>query len=753
MTPKKVSSLEKSIAFVIQFRLIFISLMGLLIGLSGVYTLKNLSIDNSLGIWFLEEDPSYKAYIEYQETYGSDEIFMVMLPVPNALDKDQIDQLKALNTALDELPFVETSYSLAKAKYPVLVGKKLRFRPLYEEKRSEKSIKNLWEDMPEVVQQLVSKDYKNLFLYVQLRPTPDIEKDRKDIAQEIETLIARYFESYHITGPPVLNEAYNKGIYKESLLFGGLTVLVITLVLLWFLPRKKYLLIALFSVGAPISILFGIISGFGYALNMISMLIPTILMVYSVSDVVHLINIYDRESIGPSTTARLSSAIKKSFTPCFYTTLTTFVGYFALYLSPLPAFKNMGLFTCIGLVLSYVLVYLITIIGVSFMKTAAPETQPMQADLYSTETALVSWINHSTSRHSYKIIIGFTAVLFVGIFAITKVELNTDSLNLLAEGPAKEDLRKIEAQLEGSSRLQLQISRANGASVIDPKSLQLLDAFQEEIGANPLVIAPVSVVNMVQFLEKRQPAIKGGTVYEKEAKEMLGDLENTDNAFFTLFSKDLRAVGITLSMPQMKTAQLEQLINNLKKTFESHFDPSEYQLKINGFAVVFASLNNFILATQFKSFFAAFIAAFICLWLFIRQIRTTLLVLIPNILPLAVLAILMWLFKIPLDVTTAMITPIMLGIAMDDTIHLIYKYRKYQTAFESPTKRIDQALHYSATALLATTVALVAGFLIIATSAVPSVRSFGILCAVTVSTALITDLFYLPALLKSFDKK
>jgi hypothetical protein len=753
MTPNKVSSLEKSIGFVIKFRLVFMSLMGLLMVLSGVYTLKNLSIDNSLGIWFLEEDPSYQAYIEYQETYGSDEIFMVMLPVPNALDQDQIDQLEALNTALDKLPFVETAYSLAKAKYPVIVGKKLRFRPLYEEKRSEKSIKNLWEDMPEVVQQLVSKDYKNLFLYVQLRPTPDIEKDRKDIAQEIETLISRYFKSYHITGPPVLNEAYNKGIYKESLLFGGLTVLVITLVLLWFLPRKKYLLIALFSVGAPISILFGIISGFGYALNMISMLIPTILMVYSVSDVVHLINIYDRESISATTTARLSSAIKKSFTPCFYTTLTTFVGYFALYLSPLPAFKNMGLFTCIGLVLSYVLVYLITIIGVSFMKTAAPETQPIQADLDSTETALVSWINHSTSRHSYKIIIGFTAVLLVGIFAITKVELNTDSLNLLAEGLAKEDLRKIEAQLEGSSRLQLQISRANGASVMDPKSLELLGAFQEEIGTNPLVIAPVSVVNMVQFLEKRHPAIKGLSVTEKETQEILGDLENTDNAFFTLFSEDLRAVGITLSMPQMKTAQLEQLISSLKKTFETHFDPSEYQLKINGFAVVFASLNNFILATQFKSFFAAFIAAFICLWLFIRQIRTTLLVLIPNILPLAVLTILMWLFKIPLDVTTAMITPIMLGIAMDDTIHLIYKYRKYQTAFESPTKRIDQALHYSATALLATTVALVAGFLIIATSAVPSVRSFGILCAVTVSTALITDLFYLPALLKSFDKK
>lgn len=757
MSLKTASFLHKSIGFVIQFRWLLIVLGVLIVGISGLQTLKKLSIDNSLGIWFLEEDPSYKAYIEYQETYGSDEIFIVMLPVSYALEQKNVDLLRALNNSLDSMPFVQTAYSLAKAKYPVIAGKKVSFRPLYEEKRSEKSIKKLWGDMPEVMSQLVSKDFKNLFLYVQLRPTPSIEKDRKDIAQEIETVISRYFESYHITGPPVLNEAYNKGIYKESLLFGGLTVLIITLMLLWFLPSKKYLLIALFSVGAPISILFGMISGFGYSLNMISMLIPTILMVYSVSDVVHLINIYDREAYGLATIDRLSAAIKKSFTPCFYTTLTTFVGYFALYLSPLPAFKNMGLFTCIGLVLSYVLVYLITIIGVSFMKAAKPVEKAIREEEVPKpktpkQTALVSWINATTSRYNLNIITGFSALLMLGIFAITKVEINTDSLNLLAEGPAKEDLRKVEAQLEGSSRLQLEISSASGSTVMDKKSLELLRSFQEEIATNPLITAPISVVNMAAFLEKRNPALKGMAVSEQDAAQLLRSLENNDNQFFKLFSEDLSSVGITLSLPQMKTAQLEQVIESVKKTFQSHFDPTEYTLKVNGFAVVFAGLNKFILATQLKSFFAAFIAAFICLWLFIRQIRTTLLVLIPNILPLAVLAILMWLFKIPLDVTTAMITPIMLGIAMDDTIHLIYKYRKYKTTFESPIKRIDQALHYSATALLATTVALVAGFLIIATSAVPSVRSFGILCAVTVSTALITDLFYLPALLKRFEK-
>jgi predicted RND superfamily exporter protein len=112
----------------------------------------------------------------------------------------------------------------------------------------------------------------------------------------------------------------------------------------------------------------------------------------------------------------------------------------------------------------------------------------------------------------------------------------------------------------------------------------------------------------------------------------------------------------------------------------------------------------------------------------------------------------MSLLDIPLDVTTAMITPIMLGIAMDDTIHLVYKYRRNKSDTKNAETRMNNAMIYTGTALFSTTVALVAGFLIIASSATPSVREFGLLCAITVAIALITDIFYLPALLKRFDK-
>ena len=747
--------LKSIISAIIKFRMAIIVFLLIAMGFSGYQTINKLSVDNSLGIWFLEDDPSYKAYIDFQENFGSDEIFIVMLPVDNAIGETEVNTLKTLHKDIDALPYVKTTFSLAKAKYPIYGNDKLVFRELYSPKRSEKGLKNLFAKLPNVTSQLVTDDFKSLFFYIQMNPTPSIEEKRQDIAGEIRSIIEKSYSNYYLTGPPVLNEAYSKGIYKESLVFGILTVLVITLMLLFLLPSKRYLIISLLSVAVPVSLLFGLITSLGYALNMISMLIPTILMVYSVSDAVHIINIYHKEGLKNKSLSKvelLTYTVIKSFTPCFYTTLTTFVGYFALYLSPLPAFKNMGVFTCIGLIFSFILVYVITIIGFSFMTLNFEKAKPLLSVKWVSQTGAINWLNRFTTKYKRSIIVGFTAVLLFGLYSVFKVKIDTNSRDLLAEGVAKQDLRTVEAELGGSNRLQLNISTANGNAILDKETIKRFEDFQEKLQANHFISNPVSIVNFKSFLEQRTPVLFQSNVSEEKLKKTLALVDNNDNNFFKLLSEDLSTAGFTLTLSEMKTSELEQVLDDIKIAFESTFDTNNYNLKINGFAVVFAQLNNFILETQFKSFFAAFFVAFLCLLIFIKSIRTTLLVLIPNILPLALLAIFMSLLDIPLDVSTAMITPIMLGIAMDDTIHLVYKYRKSNTITGTPESRMDNAMHYTGSALFSTTIALVGGFLIIASSATPSVGDFGILCAVTVAIALITDIFYLPALLKQFDK-
>jgi predicted RND superfamily exporter protein len=747
--------IKQIIRLITKYRIAIILLIAVLMTVSGYQTLKKLSIDNSLTIWFLEDDPSYKAYIDFQEEFGSDEIFIAMFPTENALDVNEINKLLKLHEAIDSLSYVKTSFSLAKAKYPIYANQKIIFDDLYNSKRSENGLKNLFSKMPSITSQLVSEDYKNMFFYIQLNPTPTIEEKRQIILGELTSKIENYFGKYHLTGPPVLNEAYSKGIYKESLIFGVLTVLVITLMLLFLLPNRRYLFVSLLAVAVPVTLLFGLITSLGFALNMISMLIPTILMVYSVSDAVHIINIYHKEGAVNKALTKidlLTLSVRKSFTPCFYTTLTTFVGYFALYLSPLPAFKNMGIFTCIGLLLSFLLVYVITIIGFSFMRMNFETSKPVISIKNLGQTQFIVWLNRFTSQFKISIVVVFTLVLIYGIYAVFQVKIDTNSLDLLAEGKAKQDLRIVESQLSGSSRLQLNITTLKEETILNKEAINLLENFQKKLENNPLISAPVSMVNIKAFLEKRNKLASFGNVSQEKIANTLSGIESEDNNFFKLFSKDFKSAGITLSFKEINTAELEQLILDIKNDFDNTFNTEDYQLKINGFAVVFAQLNNFILETQFKSFFAAFFIAFLCLWFFIKSIKTTILVLIPNILPLAILAIFMSLLHIPLDVTTAMITPIMLGIAMDDTIHLVYKYRRSKTVSGSPEKRMNNAMLYTGSALFSTTIALVAGFLIISSSAVPSVRDFGLLCAITVAIALITDIFYLPALLKTFDE-
>ncbi|WP_370390258.1 RND family transporter [uncultured Winogradskyella sp.] len=746
--------LERTIAQLIRFRLPVLTLIGLLLTFSVYQTISKLSVDNSLSIWFLEDNPSYKAYITYQEEFGSDEIFVGMLPVDNALDKKNIDRFKEFHQVLDSLWYVKTSFSLAKAKYPIYANNKIVFDELYNSNRSEKGLKNLFGKLPNLTAQLVTKDYKNLFFYIQLKPTPQIESKREVIASEIRNVVERFYDNYYLSGAPVLNEAYSRGIYKESLVFGVLTILVIATMLLFLLPNKRYLLMALCSVAAPITILFGIITSFGYALNMISMLIPTILMVYSVSDAVHIINIYHKEGLVQKRLSKLqliTLSIRKSFTPCFYTTLTTFVGYFALYLSPLPAFKNMGIFTCIGLLLAFLLVYIITIIGFSYVSLDFENSKPILSLKNYSQTKVIDWLNRITSQYKNGIIIISSLILAFGIFSVFKIKIDTNSLDLLAEGTAKEDLRIIENNLNSSSRLQLNISSKQG-TMLETKAVNHLERFQQKLDSSDLMAEPISVVNLKRFLEKRSPILFRSNISNDDVYDIVQRLDNRDNSFYKFYSDDFKTASITLGVKELKTSELQQILNEIRSNFQSEFNSEDYNLEINGFSVVFAQLNDFILETQFKSFFAAFFVAFLCLWYFIKSLRTTILVLIPNILPLALLAIVMSLLGIPLDVSTAMITPIMLGIAMDDTIHLVYKYRRSKVIKGSSQYRIDKAMHYTGSALFSTTIALFAGFLIIASSAVPSVRDFGLLCAVTVAIALITDIIYLPALLKRFDR-
>ncbi len=736
---------QSFVDFVLRFRWAIAILLGGLTLAGAASTALNLRINNSVSIWFLEDNADYQSYLSFQQERGSDEVIIAMIAREEVYGTETVTLLQKLHERTDTLPDVTATFSLANARYPVYSNRKLYYRPVYQNGRTPEQLDRLLEELPNMKKQLVDVDAGQVFFYVQLNPTDQIEDRRNEIVAAVRSVFTEVIPDAVVSGQPILNEAFNASIYEESNFFAVATIIVILLLLLFLLPHWHYVPIALIAIAVPVSILVGTMTGLGYSLNLISMLIPTILMVYSVSDAVHVINIFHKESgLHPTLTRReqIALALQKSWKPCWYTTLTTIVGYLALYLSPLPAFKVMGIFTFAGMLLAFFLVYVICTIGFSLIR---PEGQGLRLPKIKVDR-IAQRINYWTSHRAGTILVAAATLFVVGLLSLTRLEVNTDSLHLLGEGSAKQELFAIEEVLGGNARFQISISRTDGGTFLEESELDKLATLQARLDSLEQLSTPVSIINFREFLKKRTTQLS--VFSQVRLPEVIENQKEDANAFFSLFADDFSEVSVAVNVKELETKQLELLLGDIESAFRSTFPEDHYELKVHGFLALFAQLNQFILQTQFRSFGLAFLVAFGILVYFIGNWKISLLALLPNLLPLSLTILIMALLGIDLEAANAMLAPIMLGVAMDDTIHLMNKFQFYRAAGADTTSAMDEALSYTGGALLSTTIALVCGFLVVGFSGVVSVSTFGLLCAFTVLTALLADVIVLPALMK-----
>ena len=339
------------------------------ISIFSFYHLSKIEIDNSLSIWFVKDDVTYESYAAFQRDSGSDEIIIASIPIESEQLAVEKNSIQVLQNTLSTNPVVLKTYSLFDANYPLLVGNKLVSARLYESKRSDTSQLKLLNQFSDLSNQLISENRENLFLYVQLLPSNEIESIKSKEIEEVISTIQEHSPNAIISGPPVLNEAYNEGLFLEAAIFGTLSFIVILFVLFRLLPSRKYMGIAIGSILLPPLYLLGLVGFFDIKLNMISALIPTLLLVYALSDTVHIINALHRSRINYPNKSQLDwivLTIKHSFIPCMLTTLTTIVGYLALVFSGLPALNSMGFLAAIGILIAFFMGYLVLILRLSF---------------------------------------------------------------------------------------------------------------------------------------------------------------------------------------------------------------------------------------------------------------------------------------------------------------------------------------------------------------------------------------------------
>jgi predicted RND superfamily exporter protein len=206
-------------------------------------------------------------------------------------------------------------------------------------------------------------------------------------------------------------------------------------------------------------------------------------------------------------------------------------------------------------------------------------------------------------------------------------------------------------------------------------------------------------------------------------------------------------------MADVGTTRMEELMAKLRVQTDSIFETDKYDVTFTGTSVVFLKGSGYLVSNLITSLFWAIVLIVVLMALLFNSLRILVVSLIPNLIPLLFTAGIMGFLQIPIKPSTMLVFGIALGIAVDNAIHFLARYRlELKLSGHDLAKSVDRATREVSVGIIYTSVVLLAGFCMFALSRFGGIQAMGILTSLTLLVAMLTNLFVLPALLLSLNK-
>lgn len=730
-----------------------------------------ITINNANEQWFRAGDETVKRYKDFQNYYGSDKFVIFLLPVENAISVEALELLGKLEADLSTFSFADvaafdTFNHLGNVRYiegdafgmeviDLTDGIERTPEGMVELKRRvERS--NQYEGL------LYSPDRKWVTLLAEIPIRSDDDKFHGYIAREIRKLLDKptYANlNIKLAGGPMVDAELDALTVKESRLFGALCGLLNILVLALLFKRLPGVFYPGVVVGGTLIWTFGTAGFLGVELGVVHVILPMMLVSVGISDAVHVLSDYQRE-YDPSLlrSARIAHTISQVGLPCSLTTLTTCAGMLSLLLAPIPPIQSLGLLSAIGVFYALVL----TLITIPALLSYAD--LPPRAEARSHEDGRDRWdqmllaIAGFNRRHYLPISLVSLSVIGASLFWASQVELETDFVKSFQPShPLRSDFEFIDQALGGgTSSLQVIIDSGKEGGVKEPTFMKAMLDYQVWVEDNfDDVLTTTSVANIVREVHKVMMdgdpnAYRIPDTRPTIAAELLLYENGDPDGLFRTVTDDFRYARVDVRTKTGGSHQASRLMR-LAEVKAEEMLPSDSSFKFTGISQLFVQMTKNLSSGQIRSYTAAGIMIFIMMLLVLRNIRLGVLSMVPNLLPILITLGLMGIMKIPLDFATLLIACIAIGIAVDDTIHLLIRYKRSFQKTKHYGLALETSLTTSGRAMLFTTLILCAGFLMFAPSDMISIARFGMLVALTLVLALVADFLVMPSLMFLFQ--
>lgn len=584
---------------------------------------------------------------------------------------------------------------------------------------------------------------------------------------KVESFEAKYNLDIKISGMPYVRTKNAENIKSEISTFVILALIITSVIFFLFFRSYRATFISLFVVMIGVVWTVGILGLFiintppgDFEISVLTGLIPPLIIVIGIPNCIFLINKYQHEVNKHGNKAKsLQKVITKIGNATLMTNVTTASGFATFIITNSKLLKEFGIVASLSILAIFILCILIIPIIYSFLPI--PEEKHLEHLNRTWINSLGDWIEKTVKKSKINIYIISVLLLVTSIIGIYQIRI---SGSIIDDMPQKadwfDDIMFYEKEFNGIMPLEILINTKRKKGVTKLSTIKKMSKIEDVILEIPELSKPISMVSLVKY--SKQAYYNGNPKYyqvptSQENSFILSYAKNsTSDSDVDLIKNYVDSTGqytrITAFMKDMEIEKMEEIEKKLNYEISKIMPSDNFEVSITGKAYLFQKGTKYLVKNLILSLsLAIFLIALLMAYMF-RSLKMIFISLIPNLLPLIVTAGLMGYLGVAIKPSTILIFSIAFGIAVDDTIHFLAKYRQELITNNWEVKKsVYNALRETGVSMFYTSIVLFFGFSVFTVSNFGGTVALGALVSATLLFAMLSNLLLLPSMLLSLE--
>lgn len=562
----------------------------------------------------------------------------------------------------------------------------------------------------------------------------------------------------HYSGLPYIRTVISKKIYDEFTLFSILSITVAALILFAFFRSFQAVFFPIILVIAGLIWSLGTLGILGYDITMLTGLIPPLIVIIGIPNSILLINKYHHEfrKEGNKLKAMQTSMERTAFTTLI-ANLTTATGFGVLYFTKSELLMQFGIVASLNIMGTWIICLCMIPIIFSYLPNPEAhhikhlESKPMNAFLDR-----INWLVQTKRQWIYLITLG---LIIIAVLGITYIQVNGYVVDdLPKKDSVYQDMSFFNKNFDGVLPLEVTIDTKRKNGIMNLSTIKKVDQMQNMVTTYPEFSRGISIVDILKF--SSQAFYGGNPAFYRLPNDMdksfvlsyMTSSGANQTMLKNLVDHNKQIIRVGFQMKDVGSSRMNQLIKELKPRIDSIFSPKKNQVELTGSSIIFIKGTNYLVKNLRDSLLLAIGLITLIMWVLFRGLKMILISLLPNLIPLIITAGIMGFCGVPLKPSTILIFSIAFGIASDQTIYFLTRYRhELRTTEWTITQIVSNTLKETGRSMIYIAFILFFGFGIFAASSFGGTAALGILISITLLMALIFNLTLLPAMLLSLE--